>query len=93
MFDCRCRQHGNEIKLTTCPDYSAGIESRRSKIPMKAYLITSGTIFGSIVVAHICRMFAEGRHVAMDPWFLLLTALAAALSVWAFSLLKRLPRS
>jgi len=60
---------------------------------MKAYLITTGTVFGLITAAHIWRMFAEGSHLATDPVFLLLTVLAAGLSFWAWSLLRRSPRS
>ena len=45
---------------------------------MKAYLITTGTVFGLITVAHLWRAFAEGSRVATDPFFLLLTALSAA---------------
>ena len=55
---------------------------------MKAYLITTGTIFGLIVLAHLWRAFEEGSHLATDPWFVLLTILAAALSVWAWRLLR-----
>jgi hypothetical protein len=54
---------------------------------MKAFLITTGTIFGLIVIAHILRMIAEGPHVAKDPVYWLLTAVAAGLSTWAWSLL------
>ena len=60
---------------------------------MKAYLITSGTIFGLITVAHIWRAVAEGRHVAADPFFMALTLLAAALSIWAWRLVTRIPRA
>ncbi len=60
---------------------------------MKAYLITTGTVFALIVVAHIARMAAEGGHLFREPSFLLLTLFAAALSVWAWRLLARLPRA
>lgn len=60
---------------------------------MKAYIMTSGTIFGLVVVAHVVRMFAEGSHMAADPSFLLLTVLAAGLCLWAFSLLRQFPRA
>ena len=56
---------------------------------MKAYLITTGTVFGLITVAHVCRFFAEGTHLAKDPVFLLLTVFAAGLCLWAFRLLRR----
>ena len=60
---------------------------------MKAYLITTGAIFGLVVVAHIWRAFAEGSRLAKDPLFVLLTVAAAALSFWAWRLFSRLPRS
>ena len=60
---------------------------------MKAYLITTGIVFALITLAHIWRVVAEGRHLATDPVFILLTIAAAALSFWAWRLLGRLPRS
>jgi len=55
---------------------------------MKAYLLTTGTIFGLIAAAHLWRVLSESTALARDPWFVLLTLLAAGLSVWAFSLLR-----
>ena len=52
---------------------------------MKAYLITTGVIFGLITVAHLVRIIAE-PHLATDPIYIVLTLLAAALSVWAWRL-------
>lgn len=59
---------------------------------MKAYLITTGVIFGLIVLAHIARVVDEGRHLATEPMFVLLTFAAAALSAWAWRLLWTLGR-
>ena len=59
---------------------------------MKAYLITTGTVFGLITLAHFWRMFAEGSARATDPVFLLLTVLAAGLCAWAWTLLRRARR-
>ena len=56
---------------------------------MKAYVITTGAVFGLITLAHIWRVFAEDRHLATDPWFVLITVAAAALCLWAWRLLKR----
>lgn len=56
---------------------------------VKAYLITTGTVFAVITLAHVARMFAEGTRLASEPLFLLLTFLAAGLSGWAWWLLKR----
>lgn len=60
---------------------------------MKAYVTTTGVVFGLIVVAHVWRAIEEGSHMLTDPWFLLATAVAAALSVWAWVVLRRSPRS
>lgn len=56
--------------------------------PMKAYLLTTGSVFGLITVAHIWRVIAESRALARDPWFILITVLAAGLCVWAFRLIR-----
>ena len=60
---------------------------------MKAYLTTTGVVFGLITVAHIWRAFAEGSHLATDPVFILLTVASAALCFWAWRLLRRSSRS
>ena len=60
---------------------------------MKAYLATTGTVFGLMVVAHVWRAVAEGPAIVKNPVFILLTVAAAALSVWAWRLLAAMPRS
>lgn len=60
---------------------------------MKAYLLTTGTVFGLITLAHIWRALAEGPRLATDPLFVLLTIASAALSFWAWRLLRRSSRS
>jgi hypothetical protein len=60
---------------------------------MKAYLITTGIIFGLITVAHVWRAVAEGSHLATDPVFILLTVLSTALCLWACRLLRHSSRS
>lgn len=60
---------------------------------MKAYLATTGTIFGLITLAHVWRIVAESSALVRDPSFMLLTALAAGFSVWGFRLLWRSARS
>ena len=55
---------------------------------MKAYLIITGIVFGLVTAAHIWRAIAEGPALAKNPLFVLLTLLAAALSFWAWWLLK-----
>jgi len=55
---------------------------------MKAFLLTTGIAFGLIVVAHIWRVITESSSLARDPWFILLTLVAAAMSAWAFYLAR-----
>lgn len=60
---------------------------------MNAYLITSGVIFGLVVIMHVARAIAEGPQLAKEPLFIVLTLLAATLCVWAGCLLRRSSRS
>ena len=55
---------------------------------MKAYIVTTGAVFGLLTLAHIWRAVAEGPHLATDPWFVLITITTAALSVWAWRVLR-----
>jgi hypothetical protein len=58
---------------------------------MKAYVMTTGTIFGLLVVAHIWRMIVE-RQVATDPFYITITLAAAAMRFWAWRVLRLSPR-
>ena len=60
---------------------------------MKAYVITTGTVFALIFAAHIWRATAEGLALAENPVFILTTAAAAALVVWAWRLVRAMRRS
>jgi hypothetical protein len=60
---------------------------------MKAYVMTTGTVFGLLVVAHIWRAFEEGPNLVKDPAYILLTLAAAALCLWAWRVLRLMPRS
>lgn len=64
---------------------------------MKAYLLTTGTIFALIAVLHGLRAISERRLLATNPGYYLgmaaLGVLAAALSLWAWRLHRKLPRS
>ena len=55
---------------------------------MKAYLMTTGVVFGLITLAHIVRVVMEGPHLLKEPLYIVLTLLTAGLSVWAWSLLR-----
>ena len=60
---------------------------------MKAYVMTTGVLFGLLVVAHIWRVADEGAGVARDPWFIFITALGAALCFWAWWVWRRIPKA
>ncbi len=55
---------------------------------MKAYVLTTGVVFGLLTLAHLWRIAAEGWHLLTDPWWVGITVGAAALSVWAWRLLR-----
>ena len=54
---------------------------------MKAYLVTTGTVFALIVASHVLRFISEGGAVR-EPLLWVLTVLAGGLSFWAFRLLR-----
>jgi high-affinity Fe2+/Pb2+ permease len=64
---------------------------------LRAYLVTTGTLFGLIAAAHLARTIAESQRLASDPWFYLegpgLGLVAAALSLWAWRLFCRAPKN
>jgi uncharacterized membrane protein len=60
---------------------------------MKAYLITTGVLFALITLVHIWRAIEERPNLASEPWYLVMTAVAAVLCVWAFVLLRRESKS
>lgn len=53
---------------------------------MKAYVITTGVVFGLLTIAHLLRMVVEEGRLAREPEYLAITAASAALAVWAFYL-------
>jgi len=56
---------------------------------MRAYLITTGILFALLTGAHLWRIAAESRRLATEPDFVIITLVAAGMSVWAFRLLRR----
>lgn len=60
---------------------------------MKAYVVTTCVIFGLLTAAHVWRAIAEGPHLATDPWYVLIGAIAAALCIWALRLLRHWPKA
>ncbi|MDQ6652788.1 MAG: hypothetical protein M3Y84_08580 [Acidobacteriota bacterium] len=60
---------------------------------MKAYVMTTGAVFGLLTLVHLLRILAEGLHLATDPLYVLITIAAASLSFWAWRLLRPSTRS
>ena len=56
---------------------------------MKAYVVTTGAIFGLLTIVHIWRVVEEGPRLAKDPWFILITATSTVLCLWALRLMRR----
>jgi hypothetical protein len=60
---------------------------------MKAYVMTTGAVFGLLTLAHLLRIIVEGRHLATDPLYILITVAAASLCLWAWRVLRLSKRS
>jgi hypothetical protein len=54
---------------------------------MKAYVMTTGAVFGLLTLVHLWRIVAEGLHLATELPYILITAAAAGLCLWACWLL------
>ena len=59
---------------------------------MKAYVMTTGAVFGLLTLAHLLRIIVE-RHLATDPLYILITVAAASLCFWAWRVLRLSTRS
>jgi hypothetical protein len=59
---------------------------------MKAYVLTTGSVFGLLTVTHLWRMAVE-RQLLRDPYYLSITLTAAALCVWAGLVVRRAARA
>jgi hypothetical protein len=54
--------------------------------------MTTGVLFGLLVAAHVLRVFEEGMGPARNPWFILITASGVILCLWAWRVLRSMPR-
>ena len=54
---------------------------------MRAYVMTTGAIFGLITIAHVVRIVME-RRLVPDPVFIIFTLLSAGLTIWAWRVLR-----
>ena len=55
---------------------------------MKAYVTTTGAIFFLLTLVHLWRAIEEGPGLLKNPWWVFITLAAAALSIWAWRLLR-----
>ncbi len=66
--------------------------SGHTEAGMKAYLVTTATIFALLAIAHLLRTIAEAPRLGSDPWFILegpgIGIAAAALGFWGWRLLR-----
>jgi hypothetical protein len=60
---------------------------------MKAYVITTGAVFGLLLVAHIWRAIEEGPALVKDPFYIVITIAAGVLCLWAWRVLRQMSRS
>jgi hypothetical protein len=60
---------------------------------VKTYLLVTSIAFALLAFMHVWRVVAESSALMRDPWFVLITVISAALSVWAFRLWRQAPRS
>lgn len=56
---------------------------------MKAFVATAGIVFALLVVVHVWRSVEEGQGVT-NPFFIGVTVIAAAFSVWAWRVYRKL---
>ena len=57
---------------------------------MKAYVATTGVMFALLVAVHVWRAVEEGSHLATNPAYVFITALAAAMAFWAWRVFSKL---
>ena len=59
---------------------------------MRAYVALTGALFALLTIVHLWRVIDIEPHLARESWFVLITLVSAALSVWAIVLLRRRSR-
>jgi hypothetical protein len=56
---------------------------------MKAFVAAAGTVFAMLVIVHAWRIAEEGRGV-VNPFFVVVTAIAGLFAVWAWRVYRKL---
>jgi hypothetical protein len=54
---------------------------------MRAYVITTGALFGLLTIAHVVKIILE-RRLIPDPVFIIFTLISAVLTIWAWRVLR-----
>lgn len=55
---------------------------------MRAYVMSTGSLFAVLTIVHVWRWIEEGSHVITDPWFIGITLVAIGFVAWAWRLLR-----
>jgi hypothetical protein len=84
---------------TDCDVNCPGVSQTQltAELQLKAYVASTGALFGLVALAHLLRTFAEWSRLFEDPWFILegpgLGVFAGALAVWAWRVLRQVRRT
>jgi hypothetical protein len=60
---------------------------------MRAYVITTGLLFGALAALHVFVVVERWRALTADPWPAIALVLAGALAVWAGRVLRAAAKS
>ncbi|MBL0121565.1 MAG: hypothetical protein IPP88_02165 [Betaproteobacteria bacterium] len=60
---------------------------------MKTHVITAGAVLGLLVGVHIWRFIEEGSGLLKNPWYVGSAVFAAAFCLWAWRLVRLMPRA
>ena len=57
---------------------------------MKAYVVTTGSLFALLAAVHIWRAIVEGPSLATQPTFVIPSAVAVGLAIWSWRVFRTL---
>jgi hypothetical protein len=57
---------------------------------MKAYVLTTGTLFALLVLVHLWRFAIEGAALLQQPFFIVATIVSTGMCAWAWIVFRRL---
>jgi hypothetical protein len=76
--------NGRSVQHSRCGFATLSLPEGAEANSMKTYVITTGSLFGLLVLVHLWRAVVEGPHLATRPEYVVVTALAAAMCVWSW---------